>query len=242
MVYFRKPGAYRNRRRYPHGGRKRRIGRGIRQLQSLSKDVQQLSQFVNTEFKYYDVQQEGAPEPATIPQATADSPARLFFTLNNIPQGTQVSQREGNSIKIKSLQHKCVMTNPSDVAVRVRCIWYLYLRPGPESDNVAIGDLLQLGTSSTVKPIIAPRNLGNRSRFVILKDTTYRLEPQGMVGEQKVIKWFKRWSRGFHTVWYDNGTEITKNLLGCMYFCDNDATSVTTPVMECYNRIRYIDN
>lgn len=58
-------------RAYPRGGRKRRLGRGFRQLARYNKygdikgDVAKLKQMVNTEYKFHD-----GSHTAVIPYAT----------------------------------------------------------------------------------------------------------------------------------------------------------------------------
>lgn len=243
-MIFRKPRSYTNRRRYPQGGKKRRIGRGVRQLTKLTTEVAKLKDFTNAEFKWYDILNAGAPAAVTIPQSTNALPDNAStMLLNGIPQGVTESQREGISVKIKSVLHQCVIAAKQGLTtpVRVRMIMFLYLRPLGNAAVPSVSDLLQVAAAGNTQPMVAPRKLEHRSRFSILHDKVYSIEPAGMVGEQRYIKIYKKLN--FHTLWDttttgDNGTGITKNSLWCMYFADgNDKAE-----MYCDNRIRYIDN
>lgn len=234
-VYFRKPGAYRNRRRYPQKGRKRRIGRGVRQLTALSRDVAKMKNFVNTEFKYFD----DTTAFTNIPYITAVGVGTpLLMSLNDVPRGTAGNEREGMSIRIKSLQYCCTLDNTttSSLPCRVRMIFFLYLRP----DGVAptLGNLLDLTTDPD--PINAFRNLNYKSTFSILRDRVYKLDTSAPQ-HQAETKMYKRFN--FHTNWTvgnTDGTNITKNALYCYVFCDQ--AGAVLPRIRCMSRIRFIDN
>jgi len=243
-MYFRKPGQYSNKRRYPQGGRKRRIGRGIRQLQKVATDVAKLKESVNTEYKYCDFVQNGAPNLLTIPQATVSNPNNAVnMLLNEIPQGTDYDERTGTEAKIKSLQLTCIISAKDGILLnqRVRMIIFLYLRPTGNGAVPPVTELLQSAASGNTLPMVAQRNLDNRSRFSILYDRTFGLEPYGVVGSQRVIKIYKRLN--FHTIWErsetgDEGSGISKNALYMYMFSDSDNAAETA----CFSRVRYVDN
>lgn len=247
MVVFRKPGGFRNRKHYPQGGRKRRIGRGVRQISKLTQDVSALKQAVNVEYKYHDTANASAPGTDIIPIATAALPNNALIMLeNSIEQGPESVQREGDMIRIKSYLHRCILTNRGTGPVRVRMLLFLYLRPSQTGIAPSVSDVLECQPSGPFNPMVAPRNLENRSRFKILLDNVYTLEPLNSVGEQRQIKVFKKFD--FHTQWPNTvtgrtGTTITKNALYCMYFTDggNNAAQNATYVY-CFSRLRYIDN
>lgn len=237
MVYFRKPGAYRNRRRYPQGGRKRRIGRGVRQITRVSRDVAKLKNFVNTEFKYFDDVTPFTNIPY-LDQTGVGTP--LLMSLNDVPTGDLANQRNGATIRIKTLQHSCTISNQTtgSLPCRVRMIFFLFLRP----DGIAPTAANLLDLSSDPDPINAFRNLNFRSSFVILKDRVFKLDTSAPQQELE-MKFFRRFN--FHTQWTVNNTTGTtatlmKNALYCMVFCDQPGAVL--PRIRCGSRIRYIDN
>lgn len=243
MVYFRKPGQFKNRRRYPQGGRKRRIGRGIRQLQGLARDVAKVKEAVNVEYKCKDTYLTFN----SIPQATyanrASNTSWLAMALNDIVQGTAMNEREGAVIRIKSLQHSCTFDNSvtGSLPCRVRLIFALNLLPvntlavPPAPDDVL--DFEQ----TIVDPMMAFRNMSNRSRWVILSDRVVTLTDPTTDNVTKEYKFYRKFN--FHTQWSTldtNGDGIFKNALWMFAFTDQPGAVL--PRMRCFNRVRYIDN
>lgn len=234
-MYFRKPGAYRNRRRYPQGGRKRRIGRGVRQIQGLTREVSKLKSFVNTEFKRWDNYQAFV----NIPDANTSPPVQML--LNDIAEGVDVTQRTGQSVRVKSIQHRCTIDNTttSSLPCRVRMIFFLDLRPDGQGNAPPFSQLLDISNSDCMT---AMRNLDYRSNYSILSDRTFKLDtsaPNHMV----IYNYYKRVN--FHTVWKgldssNAGLLITKNGLWCYVF--SDQPGAVLPRIKCDTRIRYIDN
>lgn len=201
----------------------------------LWRDVQTLKSFVNTEFKYFD----DTTAFTNIPYITAAGVGTpLLMSLNDIPRGDAGNQRTGMSVRQKSLQHSCTIDNTttSSLPCRVRMIFFLYLRP----DGVAptLANLLDLTTDPD--PINAFRNLNYKSTFAILKDRVFKMDisaPQ----HQAEMKWYKKLN--FHTSWTvgnSDGSNITKNALYCMVFCDQ--AGAVLPRIRCLTRMRFIDN
>ena len=192
---------------------------------------------VNAEFKYFDDDLQFTNIPSITPAGVGSC---ILMALNDIPQGTGVSAREGAVVRIKSMQHSCTIDNTltGSIPCRVRMIFFLHLRPVVAiTGSSAPSSLLDLGS---IDPINAFRNLDQRSEYVIIRDRTYRLDvtaPQQFVE----MSMFKRFN--FHTQWTGNdttGVNFRKNALYCMVFCDN-LTGVP-PRIRCTTRIRYIDN
>lgn len=234
---MRRPGGFNNPAKYPKGGKKRRLGRGFRQMSKLGSDVALLKQAVslfNVEYKFFDTEQAFT----NIPLVTASTGTPLFMPLNNIAQGTGVTQREGSSIRVKSIQHHCTFDNTvaSSTPCRVRMIFYLVLRP-PVPYVPTIDTVLD---RPVIGPIDAFRNLSFRSDIAILKDVVYRLDTSSP-NDQQIMKFYKR--TNFHTTWTTSdltGLDITKNSLYCMVFTDQ--AQAVLPRVRCVTRIRYIDN
>ena len=136
-------------------------GRAGRQLY---RDVMTLKNFVNTEFKLFDDSTLFTNIPYIDPTGVGTP---LLMSLNDIPLGDRTDQRNGATVRIKSLQHSCTIANTttSSTPCRVRMIFFLHLRP--DASPPTLGDLLSIGTAPD--PINAFRNLSNRSLFSILR-------------------------------------------------------------------------
>lgn len=223
-------------------GRRRRPTRGAiygAAAGQLWKDVKQLKSLVNTEYKFYDVDQQFINLPTC---TTAASPAPLIMWLNQVPPGTGVSQREGASIKVTSIQHHCTFDNTvaSSTPCRVRMLFFLYLRPMSSVGTPAFASLEQVLDKTTIDPIDAFRNLSYRSDISIIKDVVYRLDTSSP-NDQQIMKFYKKVN--FHSTWGTgdtDGTFATKNMLFCMVWSDQAQT--VKPRIRCTTRIRYIDN
>lgn len=243
MVYFRKPGQFKNRRRYPQGGRKRRIGRGIRQLQSLARDVAKVKEAYNVEYKCKDSFLDFTLIPAATYANRANSTSWIAMPLIDIPPGTGINEREGATIRLKSLQHACTFDNSASGSLpcRVRLIFALNILPVsslnvPPSPSVLL-DFEQVA----VDPMMAFRNMSNRSRWVILSDKVLTLTDPTTDFVTKEYKFYRKFN--FHTQWAtedNDGSLVFKNALWMFAFTDQPGG--VKPRMRCMNRVRYIDN
>jgi len=228
-------------RQYPRGGRKRRIGRGVRQLQRVSRDIAMMKERINTEFKSFTSFQNTAPIPTCTTATMGSNGAWILVPMSNIPLGTGMAQREGATVLIKSIQHSCTILNTvvNSVACRVRVIFFLDLRPTQDSNIVFPPNFLLDSTCSD--PINAFRELSQRSQLSILTDRVYKLQANGVVGDMAEISYYSR--KNYHMQWTDtdtNGFSIRKNGLFCAVLTDNP--SAIQPPFRCSVRLRYIDN
>ena len=243
MVYFRKPGQFKNRRRYPQGGRKRRIGRGVRQIQRLATDVGKMKEVVNVEYKSFDRTDDFANIPLCTNANAGAVASWKAMILFNPGTGTGIANREGATVRVKSLQHTCTLDNTAtnSLPCRVRIIFALQLRPEtPVTSPLPPSSLLDFELSNA-EPMNAMRNLSNRSAWSILSDKVYKLSPFGTDLNQQEIKIYKKLN--FHTEWGSTdqlGNTIRKNALWCFAFCDQ--TGATLPRIRCQSRVRFIDN
>ena len=91
---------------------------------------------------------------------------------------------------------------------------------------------------STGQQINALRNLENRSRFVILKQWDFILNPNG--NEGKVVKYFRKLDLKVQIIGTATEANLKKNGLYLVMLSDN--TTVDTVLFDVTTRIRYIDN
>lgn len=198
-------------------------GRGLGQL---ANDVSMLKGLVNTEFKYLDT----SAAPTTNNTGT-------FVLLNGLQKGDDVNNRDGRSIRIKSLEHRLFLQhNSSSTDSMVRVI--LFIDKQPNGAAPSSGSVLISGNTIT-----SPRNLEWRKRFVILSDKTYVLSTDG--GKYYVAPKAKYLDLDMHTAYSttDAGT-VTDILSNALYMYVLGATQDLTnyPTISYYNRIRFVDN
>lgn len=229
MSYYKRRRYYRGRRNYTV---KRRIaptrwqnyGTGLKQLAS---DVSKLKNMVNVEFKNHDVD-----ISATYIDVTADIQA-----LNYVNQGDGTESRDGSMFRMKSLECRYMtqlqtnMTNPS----YIRAI--IFLDTDPDGSTPTLASLLD----NTTTPYVSPRNLDNRSRYVILYDKLHSLNPSGTEGVMRKI--YKSLDlKVLITGATASAANTKKNgLYSC--FLSSEASGATyKPSYTLSCRIRYIDN
>ena len=192
------------------------------------------------ELKFYDL----TNNASKIPQQGG-----TVISFNNIVQGTGQSQRIGRKITIRSLHSRFrfflnpVSATPPDVVQSdtVRLIWYV--------------DKQMNGSPASVSDILASPdyqsdyNLSNKSRFRILKDVTYTLNPTGITenttsGTQKTAEMSvnKEFKMTMNLPIEFSGTmgtnsEIRSNNIGAVTISRRGANSG----LEAFTRIRYSD-
>lgn len=236
---------------YPRGGRKRRLGRGFRQLARYDKygdikgDVAKLKQLVNAEYKYHDGSGNSSPIPWCQNANAGSTGAAYVACINQLGLGAAPGQREGASVRFTSLQTAITLTQPvAAPPCLVRIIWFLYLRPnaGVSSYIPRVSDVLDI-FNTNVNPINAPRNLSNRSKYSILSDKVCKLTDVTADIPECTIKQYRRLN--FHSTWQTNDTSgdfIEKNALYLMVFTNGDSITPTVASMTFMHRLRYIDN
>lgn len=162
--------------------------------------------------------------------------AGTTYYLNYIGQGNDYNQRNGNSIKAKSILQRLILsasTMTSSVA-RVRCILYRDFENKQATPSVT--DLLE--TNHPLSPI----NHINGTRFKILFDETYQMvnsinSPQ----YTKVLVKYIPLKQRPHMKYASTGTTVASADEGSVYFIivTDDATG---PAAILNTRIRYYDN
>lgn len=215
---FRKRRTYRRRRRPTRGAVYGAAGR------QLWKDVQKLKNFVNVEFKYTD--------STTLHSATTTPVLQL---INGLDDGDTQSDRQGDSVRFKSLQADIELTR-GNVDTVVRLMWVIDTKPN-QSSIPAFTDIINpVGTN----PVIGVRNLDNRTRFVILKDKCVTLSAGTSTTKQ--LSWYKRLDmKTFYTTDASDVTGIQQHSL-YFIFCSDQVPGDGASPISAVNRLRYIDN
>lgn len=217
-TYRKRP--YRKKRGYARKGARRGAVYGAAAGQ-LWKDVKMLKNLVNVEFKVYD----------TNTSAEVLTSTGFFVGLNNISQGDTVNSRDGNSMRMKSLQCDGSLVRGS-VDANVNLVWILDLQP---TNGIP--------TLSTVFDTVAGdvtcslRNLSNRSRFMILKEERVFLTSNN---PHYLIDYYRKLdAKVFFSDATSTYTSVRKNGL---FFLAYTSVAANGPTLNCKNRIRFIDN
>lgn len=201
-----------------------------RAVPRLENHVRLLKEVVNTEFKYLDTDQ-------TATFNITPSAISSKFLLNGLQHGDIAVTRNGESIRIKSIEiNYSLLFNATANYSHVRVL--VVVDKQANAAAPALSDVLaQGGTLST--NIYSPRNLYNKKRFFSLHDQTYVLnqDAQPMVHNRYYRK------MDMHTVYNggDAGTiaDITSNSIYVFIFSDE---STNYPAGNLYGRIRFVDN
>lgn len=187
----------------------------------LWRDVQKLKNFVNVEFKFVDNNTSGQVLSTT----------EFVQTLNNIAQGDSDDTRDGQAMRMKSIQCDGTIVRGS-VDANVKLFWLLDLMPplGPPAYtsimNTVAGDI----TASL-------RNLDNRSRFVILREKQLYLTADR---PHYTVNYYRRLdAKVFYSDATANYASVRKN--GLVFLAVSNVAA-SGPTLNCKNRIRYIDN
>lgn len=171
---------------------------------------------VNVEFKHFDV---GI--------STAASTTPVVTQLTNISQGDTTSQRNGNSIKAKSLHISGqFQINPTATLDRIRVLVIKNM-----TDDTPTWDDVIDGTSS----IDQFRNLNKTNDLKVLSDRVINLTEPSFA-----VKSFKVNIPLSHHVKWDNNTTTMKG--GHLYLMYLGSQATNTATVNMRTRLRYIDN
>lgn len=194
-------------------------------LNQLRKDVIKVKNLINVEFKNHDVVNNSFTNVSTTGSITA---------LNYVAQGDGEETRDGKMFRMKSLELRYQLsmdTLEEQQTTGIRVIVFL------DTDPTGSGPSLSTLLDQTVNPMISPRNLDSRSRYVILLDRIHQLNPNGQ--ESLCRKFYKKLDL---KVLFSGATAtdatIKKNGLYILFVSDQ-----TNQAKQTFNaRIRYIDN
>ncbi len=207
---------------YKKGGRRAySYGMGLKQL---GRDVMKLKGLINTEFKF-----ENTNTDITV------TTTALLTLVNGLSRGTDDQDRDGAQVRWKSIQCSgCIKIHQSQTSSILRRIIFIDLQP-----NAAVPTAVDLLDLSAADPINAFRNLDQRKRFVILKDSKLVVSITGNQ-EAKFPDFYKKID--MKTIYEGNaGTiaDINSNSIFIL-FVSNNATSA--PTLTHSTRLRFIDN
>lgn len=199
-------------------------------------DLSYVKSVLNVERKYKDTISTGFNTPA--------AGGWTVVRLNNLTQGSGISDRDGAQIRMKSLQ-MAGRIKRSDTALstvkqeRVRMMVFMDKEPltSGAGNTPAILDILNAGTVDSLKnwSCIQER------RIKVLLDRTYKVDQDD--GE-KLIKVYKK--LGARTTWLPNSAlanDINNNALYVAFWTDSpSAVATERPLVSHQFRLTYVDN
>lgn len=233
MSYYRR----KNWRRYYgfKGYGKRSAGRSFKGRMRFTRDSAKMiankalltanyvRKLINVEYKFLD---------GSVAASISTTPSVNYLT--NIGQGDGESNRDGDSVKIKSLQLAYTLSgNTSADATFVRCIIGIdKLHSG--TDVTASG-----GTDNSLltnTDMTSQRDRDNSKRFIVLYDKVHSFSNNGPETYYKKI--FKKFN--MKTQW--DGTNGTDRRVNHLFFIAYSDQATNTPTLAMRYRTTYIDN
>lgn len=184
-------------------------------------DIKYLKNLINVEFKLYD----------NNTSAQVLSTTAFEVTLNNIVQGDGNNSRDGNSMRVKSLQCDGSIVRGS-VDANVRLLWCIDLQPTSGAPTYA-----SLFNTIAGDTTVGLRNLDNRGRYVILKDKTYHLTSNS---PNLQIHYYRKLD--LKTIYAGTTAAYSDVHKNGLFFVAVANVAANGPILNCKNRIRFIDN
>lgn len=196
-----------------------RIGGSIGAIASKVKNI--ISE-LNVEHKYYDTLQSGVSMLNT----------GTVVSLCDVAQGATVLNRNGNSIKTKSLLTRLSISLNAAVPTNAICR-VIFLRDNQQvvATNPVVATVLQ--TSDPYSPL----NDQYTGRYTILSDKSYQLN---IVAKPQIniVKQFHKMDT--HLAWSSSAaTDIEKHGIYCLFLSNLGANQ---PTMTMRSRLRFVDN
>lgn len=198
----------------------RASGRTARKALGLAKYVKSL---VNVEFKYHD---------AGVTGSLSTTPSITYIT--QIAQGDSSSTRDGNSVKLKSLDLRAKFTGNTS-AEATYCRFIVGIDKLHSGTNVTVAGATDNSLLGVQDPC-SQRDLNNKKRFIILMDKVVHFSNNSQ--ETRYFKLFKN----FNMKMEYNGTgasDMRSNHLFVMAFSDQ---ATNTPTWQYRSRVRFLDN
>lgn len=198
-------------------------GMSLGQLASYAaKGVSMMSGIINSELKRFDSINDFNPS-STLP---------TFYCLNQIAQGTDVSNRDGNSILAKYITvNYSTIIHPSAVATIVRVICFVDTE-SISGTTPTINTLLNGSTVTTNSQL----NVDYTNRYTILFDDKINLSNTGE--KLQSIKHYK--PLNFHIKFtQDSTTSWSKNSVWLLMYSNEDTN---TPTLDLNARMAFYDN
>lgn len=225
--------AYRRYRRrgYRRRGYKPKVKKGTStfdKVMSVASTALKVANFVrgivNAEFKYADLNL--VPTNVDFNGITGN--------FHNIVQGTTSQTRNGDTIKLSSLQIRGTLQSASTATgpVFVRFILVQGIKEqgaAPVLDNI----LTTVGTAAVINSL---REVNPESNYKVLMDKTFRMN----IGTDNQNKAIEIYIRPKHHIKYNTGTVNAAS--GGLYYFFVSNVSANLPSVQFQSRIRFIDN
>lgn len=200
------------------------IPRGLTYQQILKKvaaDVYKVKQLVNTEFKSHNVAISG----------TISSTATLAL-LNAVTIGDTIDSRDGNTIRLKSVEYNLQFAMVGAVPADCRVILALWKSPRGVAPATA-----DIATSIT-----SLRDLDNRRDLLILRDHKWTMVA-GASSQTKLISNYRKIDMKQVFNANNNGDITDIEEIGLyLFFMSTIAPASDPPTVSGNARIRFIDN
>lgn len=232
------------RRNHPY---KAAIGRAVynngvrahREMAAVAHDV--VKQYVNTEMKHINDNDAtfGIPNVAYVRSKL----------LNGIGEGTGRSEREGQQIKLKSLDLRCQLNRGANQVGTSRCRIMIVRTKYATSlftftpDNIMTGNI-----GGTALALLDYYDVDRVKQYDILYDRIHKTANDGAFPNEISFKIHREWKHGLIQKFDGVGSSDTAISYGAIYLVvawDGSGVSnddPTFPVMEWQSRIRYVDN
>ncbi len=156
--------------------------------------------------------------------------------LTNLLQGHEDTQRDGNSIRLKSIHIKGfikTITSSSKNVVRLVVV----LDKQTNQAQAAFSDIFF--DNSAGDAVISDRNIDNTRRFTLLWDKVIVLEASSSAG----TRYFNFYKKLNMPIRYDgNANDITDLTQNSLQFIQVSDTVSSTPIITFHARLRYLDN
>lgn len=227
MPYYGRRTNYRRRRRVYRRRRAPRsrgtiYGAAARQLY---KDVSKLKSMINVEYKYHDF--------SFTDNSVTTTP--VTTTVNLVNEGDTDQTHDGAMFRMKSIQLEgSVQLGSASPPHIARMVLVLDTDSSAVSSAPTYNDVYD--NTGTITNRL--RNLDNRSRFIILKEWNWFLQPNGREGTR--FSWYRQLDLKTQIVGSATQANLKKNGLYLMYVSDSSAAN--NIVLDVTSRIRYIDN
>lgn len=168
--------------------------------------------------------------------------------LNAVVEGTDAINRIGRKISMKSIQGRYIFTlqgattgtQPAGIEGGLVRLLIVYDR----STNGSLPSSTDILQGAFQLSAVAPLNLNNRERFVVLIDEYLNLDPQNK--QAGIIEFYRQLPRDVQDVIYNGGNagtaaDIQTGGIYSLWTTTIQATAGTNLGGTAYNRIRYLD-
>lgn len=188
----------------------------------LWKDVKMLKNLINTEFKFFDT---------TVTSTATTTP--VVQEINVVASGDSPQQFDGMQYRMKSLHASVNLKQGSTPAPAIVKMWWII-------DIDCLGgtplftDIFTFPIAG--QPTVVHRNLGNKTRFLILKEMTCVISPNGDAHAQE--SYYRKLDA---KVQYDATGAVQRHNRLLFVYC-SDQAGASAPIISAFNRIRFIDN